>query len=77
MNTESNLLLSSVCISDFDIKVFIKTVLNWNLNLSEIGLPNYLTFWLDKNKSTMNYSKGGSTLITVRNTFANYQIIVT
>ena len=54
-------------VTDYDIIVL--TWLNMNVGDSELGLTNFTIYRFDRNENTSNCTRGGGTLIAVKNTY--------
>lgn len=67
--TKLNVLMRNTCLSDFDFIGLSETWLSPNVNTSELGLTNYITYRCDRNPITSNNFRGGGVLLAINITF--------
>jgi len=61
--------MCNVYLCDYDIIALSETWLSSNINTSELGLLNYVTYRSDRNPITSNCSRGGGVSLSILNKY--------
>lgn len=61
--------MRNVYLCDYDIIALSETWLSSNVNTSELGLLNYVTYRSDRNPITSNCSRGGGVSLSINNKY--------